>query len=900
MLNQNKINKEKIGAMYGNQSPMKKVGVGNHGQQVFPSKKVISNKNKNEDGSEQTNKYLNLAIKVLLWATIFLLPLFFLVNTPSALELSKQVLLVGLVGLAFLLWVGRMAVKSRINFRANFLFVPIFVLLIIFGLSAFFGDYRVQSIWGFFGGESRSYISLVFFVAFFVLFVNNIRTKREIFITMIVLLISGVLTGVLGVLQLWGKFIIPIEGTHNPFFNTVGSVYLFSVYSSAMFLLALNMLIYVEKVVWKIVLGILTLFFFVILSIINIKIIWIALVVALALIFGKVIIGAGKKESSIGSVLLMIFLVLSLLMILRGQPIVKKQLPIEVLLTNKSSAKIAWQAVKHDFLLGTGPANYINVYRLYRPLNLGNFWATNFNTASSYFLTLASTVGVLGTLAFLFVVVVGMIYLFKGMFSMDEKLSSLGIGIGSVWILLTILLFFYVANMTVLFMWWVMFALLVTILAFSPKTQLREFSTGSASSKPSLLFSFVFVLIIIGVVVALYLQGQKYMAAVHFNKALVADAKGEDIQNVVNELNSAVLLDGDRDLYYRNRSLAFFAIANKKISEKGKDFNAEDAAFVSNNIKQALANAGRADELNPHDVDNKISLVNVYESLLPTMEGAGEKALDYAKKAVELDPHNPAVYQRLANIYVAMADLETIKAQAKQEKELPDKAKEYLVLARENLNKAIELKPDFLSARLALVGVYDREGENDKAIEAMINARKASPTNPNLAFQLGLLYLREEKLDEAGTQFAQATQIDNNYANAHYFLGLVLDKKGRKDLAIKEFEKVLELNKGNKLVTKIIENLKAGKEALDGLQQNKEIKREAKQNDKQNEPQPSINPDVEEQVIPKEATPNVEEQSDDNSTNNPAENQDSTENTDNGGNTNNNEDNTSNDNDTGE
>jgi tetratricopeptide (TPR) repeat protein len=718
----------------------------------------------------------------------------------------------------------------------------------------------VQSIWGFFGGEARSYVSLVFFIAFFVLFVNNIRTQKDIVRALIVLLVGGFLTILFGVLQLWGKFILPINGTHNQFFNTVGSVYLFGIYSSVLFLLALNMLVYSQKFIWKVILGVLSILFFIILAVINVKIIWVALVVALALVFGKLIIGGEKKESSFSSVLLMIFLILSLLMILRGQPIIKKQLPVEILLTHKSSINIAWKAVKHDFLLGSGPANYINIYRSYRPSNLGNFWATNFNTASSYFLTLVSTVGALGTLAFLFLIISGLIYLFKGLFSMDDRLSSLGIGVGSTWILLTILLLFYVANMTILFMWWVMFALLVSILAFSPKTKLREFSTGSASSKPSLLFSFVFVLVIIGVVVSLYLQGQKYMAAVHFNKALVADAKGEDIQNVINEINNAVSFDADRDLYYRNRSLAFFAVANKKISDRGKDFNAEDAAFVSNNIKQALADASKADELNVNDVDNKVAVVNVYESLLPTMEGAGDKALEYAKKAVKLDPNNPAVYQRLANIYISMADLETAKTQAKKEEGLPDKAKEYLVSAKDNLNKAIKLKQDFLPARLALVGVFDREGENDKIIEAMIDARKTSPTNPNLAFQLGLLYLRQNKLDEAGAQFLQAIQIDKNYANAHYFLGIILDKKDRKNLAIKEFEKVLELNKGNKLVKKIIENLKTNKDALAGLQQSKEIKSEVKKEDKKNEPQPSINPGVEEQTIPKEAAPTIDEQ----------------------------------------
>ena len=859
MLNQNKEEMTNIKTARQNMEAMRaataRTEINSPGQ---PKKKVAPSATVSQE-QDSTEKKLNLVIKVLLWAAVFALPLFFMPNTPSVLELNKQVLLVGLLGIAFLVWVGSMAVKSQIKFRANFIFIPIFVFLIVMGMSTAFADYTSQSMWGFFGGEARSFITLVFFVSFFVLFVNNVRTRKDILITLYVALASGFLAVVFGLLQLWGKHILPIEGTHSLYFNTVGSVYLFGVYVSVLFMLALNMLIYAKNTILKSAFGVLTLLFFATLIIVSLKIIWIMLIVALALILGRLTIGSKGTGSSINSVLPMIFLVLSLLMILQKQPLVQKQLPVEVLLTHKSSASIAWSAVKQDFLLGSGPSNYINVYREFRPTNLGNFWSTNFNTSSSYFLTLVSTVGILGTLSFLSLIIMGGVYMFRGIFANDDQTAILGVGIGSIWVLLTLSLLFYVVNITILFMWWVILALLVSILAFSPKTELRDFSTGSNSEKPSLLFSFIFVLVIIGVVVALYMQGQKYVAAIHFNKALVADAKGEDITIVVQEIDTAVLMDMSKDLYYRNRSLAFFAMANKRIAEKGQDFVAEDAAYVSELVKRALADANMAQTLNPNDVDNHMALVRVYESLLPTMEGAGEKALEFAKSAAEVDPNNPGIYQRLATIYVTMADLETAKNRTAESSELPEKAKEYLVSARNNANKAIELKPDLLAARLLLVGIFDREGSSEEAINAMIESRKAFPARPNLAFQLGLLYLRNDKLDEAGGQFVQAVQIDPNYANAHYFLGLVLDKKDKKDMAIKSFEKVLELNPGNKLVESILENLRGGKEALDGLQQQSQVNNAGAEEAREESAQPSIDPEIDEnQTIPEEATQNIE------------------------------------------
>ena len=863
MLKQNKESMSNIKVAQQNIEAMrnqgKKTGIGNFAHPQEKRTSVLSSQMSDNQNINKTEGRLNIVIKILLWSVIFLLPLFFMPNTPSALELNKQVLLVGLVGVAFLVWVGSMAIKSQIKFRANFIFIPVFVFLIVMGISTIFADYPAQSLWGFFGGEARSFITLVFFVAFFVLFVNSIKSKKDILVTLYVILISGFLAVTFGLLQLWGKYILPIDGTHNIFFNSIGSMYLFGVYTSILFLLSLNMIIYTKKIIMKILLGIITLFFFATLTIVSLKIIWIILIISISLILGRLTIGNNGTKSSINSIIPMIFLVLALLMVLQKQPLIKKQLPVEVLLTHKSSASIAWSAIKTDFLLGSGPSNYINVYRKFRPTNLGNFWSTNFNTSSSYFLTLVSTVGALGALSFLALIVLGVKYMFRGIFSQDDEISMLGVGIGSIWILITLSLLFYVINITILFMWWVSLSLLVSILAFNPKTELRDFSTGSNSEKPSLLFSFVFVLVIIGVIVALYTQGQKYVAAIHFNKALIADAKGKNIDDVVKEINSAVDLDMNKDLYYRNRSLAFFAMANKRIAEKGKDFNAEDAAYVSELIKEALRDANTAKELNPNDVDNQMALVRVYESLLPTMEGAGDKAVEFANEAVKDDPNNPAVYQKLATIYVTMADLESLKNKSADKKELPEKAKEYLVSAKKNVDKAIDLKSDFLPARLLLVGIFDREGNSDEATKAMIESRKTFPNRPDLAFQLGLLYLRNDKLDEAGGQFVQAVKLDPNYANAHYFLGLVLDKKDKKDMAIKEFEKVLDLNKGNKLVEKIIENLKAGKEALAGLQKQNKVDNTVVEKKKESKTQPSINPDINEgQIIPEEAAQNIE------------------------------------------
>jgi tetratricopeptide (TPR) repeat protein len=58
---------------------------------------------------------------------------------------------------------------------------------------------------------------------------------------------------------------------------------------------------------------------------------------------------------------------------------------------------------------------------------------------------------------------------------------------------------------------------------------------------------------------------------------------------------------------------------------------------------------------------------------------------------------------------------------------------------------------------------------------------------------LGNVYIKEKKTDEAIRQYKEAIEIYNNYADAHYNLGIALGLQGKHDEAIKEYYTVLRL-----------------------------------------------------------------------------------------------------------
>ena len=76
----------------------------------------------------------------------------------------------------------------------------------------------------------------------------------------------------------------------------------------------------------------------------------------------------------------------------------------------------------------------------------------------------------------------------------------------------------------------------------------------------------------------------------------------------------------------------------------------------------------------------------------------------------------------------------------------------------------------------ALIGVA--ENADQFAIDSYSNAINLEPSNPKLWVELGSIYHRREDYQNAARAFVQATQLKNDYANAHYNLAFTLKAAG--------------------------------------------------------------------------------------------------------------------------
>ncbi len=89
--------------------------------------------------------------------------------------------------------------------------------------------------------------------------------------------------------------------------------------------------------------------------------------------------------------------------------------------------------------------------------------------------------------------------------------------------------------------------------------------------------------------------------------------------------------------------------------------------------------------------------------------------------------------------------------------------------------------------------IYQFKGEDAKAKEAFVNARKANPGDVNLLTAEADLYLKANDMETYKKLISEATQKNPNNADLFYNLGVVTSKTNSAE-AIKHYEKALAIN----------------------------------------------------------------------------------------------------------
>ena len=113
--------------------------------------------------------------------------------------------------------------------------------------------------------------------------------------------------------------------------------------------------------------------------------------------------------------------------------------------------------------------------------------------------------------------------------------------------------------------------------------------------------------------------------------------------------------------------------------------------------------------------------------------------------------------------------------------------------AVEQLQRVIELSPDYTLALFYLGVAYAHTGQTDQSISTLKRELELDPANFTAAYDLGVAYLQKKMVSEAVTAFRQCLSVNDAYGLPHRALGEVLLDQGQVDEAIVQLRSATEL-----------------------------------------------------------------------------------------------------------
>ena len=752
--------------------------------------------------------FLKIA-KVSVYLLVFLLPLFFLSFTQNVLDFQKQALLFLLVLVSFLSFLTYVLISKKLEINFSFLNIPVLILLLATWLSTFFSLSRYGSFWGQPLSISASFLTLLL-LAILYFIIANVFKKEDIPFLLLLLFISGFLAALFFVTQLFSKFLLPFDFARVISFNTIGSVNSSAVYFAILLILLLPLLFSVKRI-FKVVFGISGLTLLLALFLANFQTAWLVLAVGTACLLAFSVVSPARTISVKLVVLLAVFLIASLFFSFFrfSMPGQLPTAPLEISPNHQASFDVVKKLSAKSLILGSGPGTFVYEWTTKKPqaINETIFWGIRFSQPSSEVLDRIAATGILGILAFFFLLGACFKLVFTAILKRGDAKDlskSLLWGIFAAFAALTLSFFLYTTNLSILFLLW----LLVGFSSLLIQEKKKVWDLGG-SQRAALAASFSFVFILVLGVGATILYAQKYWAEVNYLQGLLAWQRG-DLEQSSNRFSRATDLNPKADFYWRDLSQMRIFQLQQLLAQSGLTQD-EVRARAEVLIASAVNSSGRATEVDPNNVANWNIRGFVYKNMIGVLGGADNWALNSYQKALELDPLSPFIQTEIGRTYLLLADL-----LAGQEARAKERA-ESLQKARESFEKAISLKADYAPAHFQSAMIHIREGRIKEAAAKLEETKLVAPFDTGLAFQLGLVYYNDGQFDSAKREFERAVVIDPNYSNAHYFLGLVYEREGKGGEAISQFEKVAELNPDNEEVKKIVDNLRQGKRALEGI-----------------------------------------------------------------------------------
>lgn len=566
---------------------------------------------------------------------LLFLPLFFLSATTDPYTLPKQILLIGAASILTIIFGIKTIIDGKIKLRPSPFDLQVFLIAVIALVSSVLSINRTDSL--------IAVVPFLFSILLYFIITNIVKQPSQLLLILASIVAGAVISSILSILSFFSIFILPFPYTQATYFNTFGSL--------------LDQVIY-----FALVLPVTGYFVYSIITTLKSK--------KKSAVFGTNTSGASHKntETAISPVNIgftVAFIIILIGIIITAIQLVTTQKPL--ILPLETGFRTALAAISQDtgrvflgFLFGSGFGTYLTDFTRYKPpaFNLDpNLWQFTFFRSSTLILELLATTGILGLLAFLFLV-------YK---IIKERNFFLPL------ILALISVFILPFTFILQTLFFILLAIFAVIRAHNNPEKFNEIEfyfvalkrgllTARAEGEPihqntterrySKFLPILFLIITLALVgFPVYFSFKLFVSDIIYRNSLTAFS-----QNNGNETfrlqDLSIKTFPYRDLYYRGLSQVDIALANAlAVKAKEQSSNTQIQQTILQLIQNAITNGRNAAAIAPQSSYNWNNLSSIYRSLIGFGENADKFAELTNQQAIALDPNNPQQYIELGGIY---------------------------------------------------------------------------------------------------------------------------------------------------------------------------------------------------------------------------------------------------------
>lgn len=714
------------------------------------------------------NTYFGIIFKIALIGVI-LSTLFLLNNlTTDFYETPKFLVLLAFCGLFLILLPLKFTLENKLTFVRTPLDIPLLLLLVVAVISTIMSASPFVSLLGLAPKVHTSLISIIVYIIFYFLLVNNLKHGKETKIILFISLGAAVILSLVSLASYFGVKVLPFAFTQVLNFTPTGSSFSSAAVLAMLLPLAAIEIFTSHNLVNKLIYtGIVTLFG-VTIALIGSLPVWIAAVAAFALTFF-----ATHRSQNIRSIKTETLLIAAIPILVVGLTFVlsfvppagslknplfdkAKNFPREIQIPFITSWKVSVSSFRDSPFWGSGPSTYLYNFTNYKPLefNSSKFWNLRFDTPFNEYLGAISTLGGIGFIALLSLTAMFLSSFFRSLKSTDPQVVGLGIA----GVIFFIVLALHASSLVV----WVIGLLILAaffVLSMPHESVAKESSgfsnlllkmTSPESSKETIkieaLPAILLVVCAALILITFFFAGKFTLADYHHRKAVVAVTKNDGV-GAYNELVIAEKLNPYNDLYRTDLAQTNFALANAIATAKapsetnpGGSLTDQDRQNIQILLQQSINEGRTAVTLSPRSATNWEILGLLYRQIAGVAENALAFSLDSYGRAIFQDPLNPALRLSVGGTYYAIKNYD---------------------LAIRFFTDAINLKPDFANGYYNLSVALKDKGDLNSAVAAAQKAVELVDKNSN-DYKVATDYLNElkDKTSEGSTTTPPAAQAE--------------------------------------------------------------------------------------------------------------------------------------------